>query len=93
MDVKITRLNVYPVESDVSNVVGIAFVSFNDAIQIGRIRVCKAQDDTLYVLWPGRSYNDKFYPIAKPVSDEVRLFVQEAIVDEYKRVMAEKEEA
>lgn len=81
-NITITRLSVYPLNGLEKNLVGTATISINDAIQIVGIRIYE-NEKGLYCLWPGRTSGDKFYPSAKPVTEEVRLFIQNTIVEEY----------
>ena len=87
--ITITRLSVYPLEGLSNNLVGTASISIDNAIQVRGIRIYR-NERGLYCLWPGRTSNDKFYPSVKPVTEEVRVFIQDAIIAEYNSIMANR---
>lgn len=89
--IDITRLRVNRIENQ-GRLVGAANVSINDAFQITGIRIIRDNETgNLYVTYPSRrSAQGRFFSIANPVNEEVRLFLQEAIVNEYNKLYGEQ---
>jgi len=68
-----------------------AQVVFDGCFLVGDIRVLEGKEGTIYVSMPSRRLrNGSFRDIAHPLNTETRKHLDEAILAEYERVVAER---
>jgi stage V sporulation protein G len=68
-----------------------AQVIFDGCFLVGDIRVLEGKEGTVYVAMPSRRLrNGSFRDIAHPLNTDTRKHLDEAILSEYERVVAER---
>lgn len=86
---KITSVNVRPIEKEGSRMKGIASVLLDDCFAVRDIRVIEG-DNGLFIAMPSRKTSTGGYKdIAHPINPETRDMFQTTILEEYERVLKE----
>jgi len=86
---EITEVRVNPNRG--GKVKAFAQIVIDDCFLIGDIRVMEGKEGTVYVTMPSRRLrNGSFRDIVHPLNTETRRRVDEAILKEYERVVAER---
>lgn len=84
---KVTKVVVKPVNGN-GRLRATASVTFDDEFVVHGIRVVEG-DKGLFIAMPSRKMNDGTHKdIAHPLNSETRQKIQDAIIEEYKRVVA-----
>lgn len=81
----ITRINIKKIEGH-EFLKGVASIVFDDAFKVREIKILKDKDG-LRVAMPNKPVpNGTFVSLAYPVSDEVRVAIENAIINEYNKI-------
>ncbi len=89
--IKVTNVSVFNFNNEEGKLKGVARVVLGNAIQLTGLRIYEGSVD-LFVSYPsdpyykGEEYRQLFYPVSK----ELRDHIQEEILAEYHKVLAEK---
>ncbi len=87
MEISEVRINV----NKGGKVKAFAQVVFDGCFVVGDIRILEGKEGTVYVAMPSRRLrNGSFRDIAHPLNGETRKWLDEAILAEYQRVIAER---
>ena len=82
----ITRINVKKIEGH-EFLKGVASIVFDDAFKVREIKILKGKDDKLHVSMPNKPVpNGTFVSLAYPVSNEIRVAIENAIINEYNKI-------
>ena len=82
---KITEVKVYPVQ-DSGKLKAYATMVFDDAFIIRDLKIIEG-DNGLFVSMPSRRRKDGFRDIVHPLNSETRQNVENAIIEEYKKLL------
>jgi len=87
MSMQITEVKIYPMDEDL--VRAYVTIVFDDCLMIGEIKIIKGTTG-LFVWMPTKKQRDGTHrDIAYPINTETRIMVEQAILAEYKKVIAE----
>ena len=87
MSMQITEVKIYPTDEDL--VRAYVTIIFDDCLMIGEIKIIKGTTG-LFVWMPTKKQRDGTHrDIAYPINTETRIMVEQAILAEYKKVIAE----
>ena len=87
---KITKISVRKVESSNPRMKGTAYVELDECFAIENIRIIERQDGTLFAAMPSKkTTSGEYKDICHPINEETRNMFNEAITEEYKRVINE----
>lgn len=80
---EITNVSVNKINKDDSRLLGYATVIIDDAIAIHNIKIVQG-DNEIFISMPSRKVDEKKYvDIVHPITNEVRVKLQEAIINKY----------
>lgn len=86
---QITDVKVRKVESE-NRMKAIASVTFDNAFVVHDIKVIVPTDKPTFIAMPSkRTPKGEWRDIANPINSETRLMIQEAILNEYNRILNE----
>jgi stage V sporulation protein G len=89
MNMKITEVRIYPTNEDL--VKAYATISFDNCFLVQEIRVIKGPTG-LFVSFPAKKQRDgTYWDIAFPANAGTRNMIQQAILEEYEKVVAESD--
>jgi stage V sporulation protein G len=89
MSMQITEVRIYPTNEDL--VKAYATISFDNCFLVQEIRVIKGPTG-LFVSFPAKKQRDgTYWDIAFPANAETRNMIQQAILAEYKKVVAQSD--
>ena len=84
---QITEVKIYPMDEDL--VRAYVTIVFDDCLMIGEIKIIKGTTG-LFVWMPTKKQRDGTHrDIAYPINTETRIMIEQAILAEYKKVIAE----
>ncbi len=87
MSMQITEVKIYPMDEDL--VRAYVTIVFDDCLMIGEIKIIKGTTG-LFVWMPTKKQRDGTHrDIAYPINTETRIMIEQAILAEYKKVIAE----
>lgn len=87
---KITKISVRKVESSNPRMKGTAYVELDECFAIENIRIIERQDGTLFAAMPSKkTANGEYKDTCHPINEETRNMFNEAITEEYNRVINE----
>ena len=91
---KITKVSVRKVENTNPRMKGTAYVELDECFAIENIRIIERQDGTLFAAMPSKkTASGEYKDTCHPINEETRKMFNDAIIEEYNRVMSETEEA
>lgn len=67
-------------------------VTFDDSFVVHDIKIIEGQDKLFTAMPSRRTQDGEFKDIAHPINKDMRLKLEEAILTEYKKALAESEE-
>ena len=85
---EITEVRVRKVNSG-NRVKAIAQITFDNEFVVHEIKVME-KPEGLFIAMPRRKKGERYYDIAHPINQDVRKMVEDAILEEYKKVEAEE---
>ena len=89
---KITKVSVREVENSNPKMKGTAYVELDECFAIENIRIIERQDGTLFAAMPSKkTANGKYKDTCHPLNEETRKMFDDAIIEEYNRVVNEAE--
>ena len=87
---EITSVSVHKIEKEGSHMKGIASILIDDAFAVHDIRIIEGEKG-LFIAMPSRKTATGGYrDTAHPINQDVRKMVEDAILEEYKKVEAEE---
>ena len=87
MNMQITEVKIYPMDEDL--VRAYVTIVFDDCLMIGEIKIIKGTTG-LFVWMPTKKQRDGTHrDIAYPINTETQIMIEQAILAEYKKVIAE----
>lgn len=82
----ITKINVKKIEGH-EYLKGVASIVFDDAFKVREIKILSKKDGKLHVTMPNKPVpNGTVISLAYPVSEEVRVIIENAIIAEYNKI-------
>lgn len=89
---KITKVSVRKVENSNPRMKGTAYVELDECFAIENIRIIERQDGSLFAAMPSKkNANGEYKDTCHPVNEETRKMFNDAIIEEYNRVVNEAE--
>ena len=89
---KITKVSVRKVENSNPRMKGTAYVELDECFAIENIRIIERQDGTLFAAMPSKkNANGEYKDTCHPINEEARKMFNDAIIEEYNRMLEETE--
>lgn len=88
---KITKVSVRKVENVNPRMKGTAYVELDDCFAIENIRIIERQDGSLFAAMPSKkTASGEYKDTCHPINEETRNMFNEAVVNEYNRMIEEE---
>lgn len=88
---KITKVSVRKVENVNPRMKGTAYVELDDCFAIENIRIIERQDGSLFAAMPSKkTASGEYKDTCHPINEETRNMFNEAVVNEYNRMLEEE---
>jgi stage V sporulation protein G len=86
---QVTQVRIYPADED--ELRGYASVTFDHCFMVRDFKIIRNDSGGLYVAMPNRKQRDGTYrEIAYPINAETRRMIEEAIIDAYRKIIADR---
>lgn len=82
---KIDQIKIKKIENKSGKLKGIASFVINDCFAVHSVRIIEA-NNKLFLAFPSKKSNDKYYDICHPITMELRKTIEDAVLNEYKKI-------